>query len=121
MLVDLGPALVTYKMERFISGCGVVVYGGRVLAECDSVPDRERSKDTMQTIGLGQRRPDFCCGRQRKGRELLLEHRSTRGRQSPAEPPAAPCLRVQAQWGVEMDAWNLKEVPRAWCVCSGCL
>lgn len=44
---------MTYKME-WISGCGVVVCWVRVLADCDSAPDREWRKNIMLAIAPGQ-------------------------------------------------------------------
>ena len=60
------PALMTYEMELLISECGVVLCWVRVLADCDSVPDRERRKDIMLAITPGQGTPEFSCGTQRK-------------------------------------------------------
>ena len=65
MLVNVEPALMTYKME-WISGCGVVVCWVRVLADCDIAPDRERRKNIMLAIAPGQGTPEFSCGTQRK-------------------------------------------------------
>ena len=65
MLIDVEPALMTYETELLISECGVELCWVRVLADCDSVPDRERRKDIMLAIAPGQCRPHFCCGRQR--------------------------------------------------------
>ena len=44
---------MTYKME-WISGCGVVVCWVRVLADCDSAPDREWRKNIMLEIAPGR-------------------------------------------------------------------
>ena len=71
------PAHMMYKAGSLFSEYGEVSCGVRVLADCKrvmplpivylSAPERERSKDIRLASDPGQRRPGFCCGRQRKG------------------------------------------------------
>ena len=62
MLIDLDPALMTYKMELLISGYGVVLCWVSVLADCDSVPDRERRRTSCWQLPQARADHTFAVG-----------------------------------------------------------
>ena len=62
MLIDVEPALMTYETELLISECGVVLCWVRVLADCDSVPDRERRRTSCCQLPQARADHTFAVG-----------------------------------------------------------